>query len=136
MSAIIKKLFRYKRIIAFNLSVLMSYIIIHFPVLNLSTAVFAASDDEEFQISVPKAAKTSFITSMSDLLDKYIPQMQGFGAVVLVIACIKLGVEIGSSAAFNNPQQRQEALKGLFWLIIAGIVVIHAREFVGIAVQS
>ena len=44
---------------------------------------------------------------------------------------IGCGTRLGISSAFGDPRGRQESLMGIFWIVVAGVLVIHARQIVG-----
>lgn len=65
----------------------------------------------------------------------FIGPLTSLAAVILVIAAIICGMKIGTSAMFGDPRQRQEALVGLVFIIIGAVVVIHAKQIVGMALN-
>lgn len=99
------------------------------------TIAFAKSDKGdgqtqiEFNLQAPKNSDSFQV--ITTYLNHGIPVFQGLSAVILVIACIGVGTKLGVSSAFGDARGRQENIVGLFWIIVAGVIVIHAKAIVG-----
>ena len=73
------------------------------------------------------------MNTLSNIFAGFVPSLQGLGAVLLVIFAIILGIKIGISAVTSDPRGREGALVGLFFIILAGVVIIHAKQIVGMS---
>ena len=73
------------------------------------------------------------MNTLSNIFAGFIPSLQGLGAVLLVIFAIILGIKIGMSAVTSDPRGREGAIVGLFFIILAGVVIIHAKQIVGMS---
>lgn len=73
------------------------------------------------------------MNTLSNIFAGFVPSLQGLGAVLLVIFAIILGIKIGMSAVTSDPRGREGALVGLFFIILAGVVIIHAKQIVGMS---
>lgn len=65
----------------------------------------------------------------------FIGPLTSLAAVGLVLSAIICGMKIGTSAMFGDPRQRQESLVGLVFIIIGAVIVIHAKQLVGMALN-
>ena len=134
----IKKGFHKKAVlIGVNFSILYSF----FSTLFMPSVVFAASKSpaqiqkegkEEFEKYAPSSGKSG-VESIPKLIYGFIPTVQGFAAACLVLFGVICGFQIGASAITQDPRSRAEAIRGLVYIVIAGIVVIHAQQIVGMA---
>lgn len=107
-----------------------------------STAVVAFSAGEGSGGNKGGSGAGSFTTytggpgnmnTLSNIFAGFIPSLQGLGAVLLVIFAIILGIKIGMSAVTSDPRGREGAIVGLFFIILAGVVIIHAKQIVGMS---
>lgn len=73
------------------------------------------------------------VNTLTNIFAGFIPTLQGLGAVLLIIFAIILGIKIGMSAVTSDPRGREGALVGLFFIILAGVVIIHAKQIVGMS---
>ena len=73
------------------------------------------------------------MNTLSNIFAGFIPSLQGLGAVLLVIFAIILGIKIGMSAVTSDPRGREGALVGVFFIVLAGVVIIHAKQIVGMS---
>lgn len=73
------------------------------------------------------------MNTLSNIFAGFVPSLQGLGAVLLVIFAIILGIKIGMSAVTSDPRGREGAIVGLFFIILAGVVIIHAKQIVGMS---
>lgn len=117
---------RLVKLIAVNFSVLASFIELKFL---FTPMIVYASDTDQFSLKAPKNGDSFQV--ITSYINQRIPAIQGLSAVILILACIGCGTRLGISSAFGDPRGRQEALMGIFWIIVAGILVIHARQIVG-----
>lgn len=134
----IKKGFHKKAVlIGVNFSILYSF----FSTLFMPSVVFAAGKTpeqvqkegkEEFEKYAPSSGKSG-VESLPKLIYGFIPTVQGFAAACLVLFGVICGFQIGASAITQDPRSRAEAIRGLVYIVIAGIVVIHAQQIVGMA---
>ncbi|QDR73677.1 hypothetical protein FOD75_11335 (plasmid) [Limosilactobacillus reuteri] len=63
----------------------------------------------------------------------FINPMTEIAAVILVIATIVCGMKIGASAMVGDPRTRMDALVGIMFIVVGGVVVIHAKQIVGMS---
>lgn len=63
----------------------------------------------------------------------FIAPLTGFAAVILVLSAIVCGMKIGAAAMVGDPRTRMDAIVGLFFIIVGAVVVIHAKQIVGMA---
>lgn len=73
------------------------------------------------------------MNTLNNIFAGFIPSLQGLGAVLLVIFAIILGIKIGMSAVTSDPRGREGAIVGLFFIILAGVVIIYAKQIVGMS---
>lgn len=119
------------KLVEINFAIIVSFI--QFESLCLPTIAFA-SDDLQFNLSVPKN-QDSF-TVVSDYINQRIPAIQALSAVLLIIATIGCGTKLGVASAFGDSRGRQEMLMAIFWIIIAGAIVVNAKQIVGISARA
>ena len=72
-------------------------------------------------------------SSLTNIFAGFIPALQGLGAVLLIIFAIILGIRIGMSAVTADSRSREGAIVGLFFIILGGVVIIHAKQIVGMS---
>ena len=73
------------------------------------------------------------MNTLNNIFAGFVPSLQGLGAVLLVIFAIILGIKIGMSAVTSDPRGREGAIVGLFFIILAGVVIIYAKQIVGMS---
>lgn len=71
--------------------------------------------------------------TLTNIFAGFIPPLQGLGAVLLIIFAIICGIRIGMSAVTSDARSREGSIVGLFFIIVAGVVVIHAKSIVGMS---
>ena len=120
---------RLVKLIAVNFSVLASFIELKFLFTPMIVYASHETDTDQFSIKAPKNGDSFQV--ITSYINQRIPAIQGLSAVILILACIGCGTRLGISSAFGDPRGRQEALMGIFWIIVAGALVIHARQIVG-----
>lgn len=101
-----------------------------------SVIAFAADNSSDLNFNLKTPDNSDAFTSIASYLAKYIPAAQGLGGVVTVLACIAIGIRLGASTATGDSRMRQEAIVELFWLIVAGVIIIHAKEIIGLSSAS
>lgn len=120
---------KHGKLIKFNLGLIGSFI--GFSATNL--VVLADGDSSAFEKGLGGHQKNFSINAFANIASGFISPLQTLAAVLLVIFAIWLGIKIGMAAVTSDPRGREGAIVGLFFIIIAGVVVIHAREIVGMA---
>lgn len=127
------KLKKHAKLLKFNFGVLGSFI--GFNATNL--VAFAANSGDEGVTAFNKGAGisgSSDVTgTLTGLFSGFVSPLQSFGAILLVIFAIILGIKMGASAVSSDPRGREGAIVGLFIIILAGVVIIHARDIVGMS---
>lgn len=105
-------------------------------------SVLAASDNmdqkgvQNFENYAKPSSNGAGLLGLANMADKFVPQIQGLGAVALVIFCVICGIKLGASSITSDPRTRSSAIWGIFYIIIGGVFVIHARQVVGMAVNA
>lgn len=71
----------------------------------------------------------------ADFMNSFVSPITGFGASVLVLCMIITGIKLGTSSMFGDPRGRMEAIKSVFFIVMAGVIIIHAKQIVGFAAR-
>lgn len=71
--------------------------------------------------------------TFANIFNGFVSPLADFAAVILVISAIICGMKIGAAAMTGDSRTRTSSIVGLFFIIIGAVVVIHAREIVGMA---
>lgn len=98
----------------------------------LSLTAYADDGTDAFTQQVDTTGSTNIF---ADIVNGFIPPLQGFGASVLVVCMIVTGIKLGTSSMFQDPRGRMEAIKSIFFIVIGGAIVIHAKQIVGFAAR-
>lgn len=125
---------RNTKLFSINVAILLSFIFMQMQTWIFPTIAFAKDSDGgdvQFNLQAPK--QTDAFTAFSDVLQKIVGPFQGVAATVMVISCIAIGIRLGYAAGVGDARGRQDAITSLFWLIVAGVIVVNARSIVGIA---
>ncbi len=94
--------------------------------------VFAESDNPQyFNQHVDTSSDANDV--VAKIFNNFVAPLQSLAAVILVLACIICGIKIGVSAMTGDPRGRTSSLMGIAFIIIAGVVIVHARAIVGMA---
>lgn len=96
----------------------------------LELRAFADDGTAAFTNQVDTGGSTNVF---ADFMNGFIAPLQGFGASVLVVCMIIVGIKLGTSSMFGDPRGRMEAIKGIFFIVMGGLVIIHAKQIVGFA---
>lgn len=82
------------------------------------------------------AGDTGSATNFGDLLFKYYPMLQDFFTVAMIISAVICGGKLGLSGATGDARSRQNCIIGLFVIVFAETIVLHAQQLVGIAANQ
>lgn len=93
---------------------------------------FADTDSDMFTHHVDTSGGND---TFANVFAGFIGPLMSFAAVVLVLSAVVCGMKIGAAAMFGDPRTRMDAIVGLFFIIIGAVVVIHAKQIVGMAAK-
>ena len=108
---------------------------------SLLAVVFAYVATRALALQVSADAFTDEVGESGDsnmfanIVNGFIAPLQGFGAAVLVVCMIVTGIKLGTSSMFGDPRGRMEAIKSVFFIVIGGAVIIHAKQIVAFAAK-
>ncbi len=99
----------------------------------LTMKAMAASNSTTTDHWQDYATSTGNANTFANIFNGFVSPLADFAAVILVISAVVCGMKIGAAAMTGDSRTRTSAIVGLFFIIIGAVVVIHAREIVGMA---
>lgn len=109
--------------------------------IGLVTAFFSFKGQEfltfaAYDPSSRLAGDNGSTTNFGDLLFKYYPMLQDFFTVAMIICAVICGGKLGLSGATLDARSRQNCIIGLFVIVFAETIILHAQALVGIAANQ
>ncbi|MDC2828515.1 hypothetical protein [Limosilactobacillus mucosae] len=69
--------------------------------------------------------------TFANVFQGFVGPMTNIAGVILVLSAIVCGMKIGTAAMTGDSRSRTESIIGLFFIIVAAVVVVHANQIVG-----
>ncbi|MDM8332770.1 hypothetical protein QUW45_08880 [Limosilactobacillus pontis] len=130
MGVVVSKLRSVKGLLHLNSRTFVAILVAYLSSKLMVATAFADADTDMFMNHVDRSGgKDTF----ANVFAGFIGPLMSFAAVVLVLSAIVCGMKIGTAAMFGDPRARMEAIVGLFFIIIGAVVVIHAKQLIGMA---
>lgn len=92
---------------------------------------FAAYDPSS-RLAGDNGANVNF----GDLLFGYLPLFQDFFTVLMIFCAVVCGGKLGLSGATGDARGRQGAISGIFFIVFAETVILHAPSIVAMATKQ
>lgn len=106
--------------------------------IGLVTAFFSFKGQEfltfaAYDPSSRLAGDNGSSTNFGDWLFGYYPMVQDFVTVVMIYAAVICGAKLGISGATGDARSRQGSIMGLFVIVFAETIILHAQALIGVA---
>ena len=83
------------------------------------------------EISEKYVYKSGGSDTFASVFNGFVGPLTNIAGIILVLAAIVCGMKIGTAAMTGDARSHTESIIGLFFIIVAAVVVVHAKQIVG-----